>query len=89
MFAHGLGEALKVFGHRLMQIYGQGESPMTITYLGKEKHSNLTSQCFDGGYRRLSLAAGGPVKGSNHYLKLWKQGALRIRKLRKQSCKKG
>lgn len=48
MYAKDLVEALMVFGHRLVQIYGQGESPMTITYLSKEQHRNLTSQCLTG-----------------------------------------
>lgn len=53
MYAKDLEEALRVFGHRLVQIYGQGESPMTITFLGKEQHHQLTPQC-------LSRDAEGP-----------------------------
>lgn len=41
MYAKDLNEALDVFGYRLAQIYGQGESPMTITYLGREQHRTL------------------------------------------------
>ncbi|CAO1661782.1 Long-chain-fatty-acid--CoA ligase [Halomonas sp. NYA30] len=48
MYAKDLDEALGIFGHRLVQIYGQGESPMTITYLGKEQHHHLSSQCLTG-----------------------------------------
>src|SRR5690606_33720232 len=33
MYAADLDEALEVFGPRFVQIYGQGESPMTITVL--------------------------------------------------------
>ena len=33
-------KALEVLGPRLWQIYGQGETPCTITYLSKEQHDN-------------------------------------------------
>ena len=36
MYAADIEEALKVFGSRFVQIYGQGESPMTITVLPRE-----------------------------------------------------
>jgi acyl-CoA synthetase (AMP-forming)/AMP-acid ligase II len=38
MYAADTVKALEVFGPRLIQIYGQGESPMTITYLSREAH---------------------------------------------------
>jgi len=38
MYTQDLYQALDVFGPRLIQIYGQGESPMTITYLSKRMH---------------------------------------------------
>ena len=38
MYLADLEEALKVFGPRLAQIYGQGETPMTITGLSKAEH---------------------------------------------------
>jgi len=38
MYLSDLEEALDVFGPRLAQIYGQGESPMTITSLSKSEH---------------------------------------------------
>lgn len=34
--------ALEVFGDKLVQIYGQGESPMTITALSKAHHADRT-----------------------------------------------
>ena len=40
MYREVLDEALGVFGARLSQIYGQGESPMTITALPKDVHLN-------------------------------------------------
>jgi acyl-CoA synthetase (AMP-forming)/AMP-acid ligase II len=40
MYLADLEEALTVFGPRLAQIYGQGETPMTITALSKADHAN-------------------------------------------------
>jgi long-chain acyl-CoA synthetase len=40
MYLADLEEALGVFGPRLAQIYGQGESPMTITGLSKDDHAD-------------------------------------------------
>ena len=39
MYLADLEEALAVFGPRLAQIYGQGETPMTITALSKADHA--------------------------------------------------
>jgi long-chain acyl-CoA synthetase len=39
MYLAELDRAHDVFGHRLAQIYGQGESPMCITALGKRAHA--------------------------------------------------
>ena len=38
MYVADLRESLAVFGHKLVQIFGQGETPMTITSLGREEH---------------------------------------------------
>ncbi|MCP4327251.1 MAG: long-chain fatty acid--CoA ligase [Alphaproteobacteria bacterium] len=38
MYAADTVKALACFGPKLIQIYGQGESPMTITYLSLEAH---------------------------------------------------
>lgn len=40
MYLADLEDALAVFGDRLAQIYGQGETPMTITALSKEDHAD-------------------------------------------------
>jgi long-chain acyl-CoA synthetase len=40
MYLADLEVALDVFGHRLAQIYGQGETPMTITALSKQDHAD-------------------------------------------------
>jgi long-chain acyl-CoA synthetase len=39
MYLSDLEDALDVFGPRLAQIYGQGETPMTITALSKADHA--------------------------------------------------
>jgi long-chain acyl-CoA synthetase len=40
MYVADLERALKLFGPKLVQIYGQGESPMTITALSKADHAD-------------------------------------------------
>lgn len=40
MYLADLNDALDVFGPRLAQIYGQGETPMTITALSKADHGD-------------------------------------------------
>ena len=40
MYLADLEVALDVFGPRLAQIYGQGETPMTITALSKQEHAD-------------------------------------------------
>lgn len=42
MYRADLARALEVIGPRLVQIYGQGESPMTITALSKQDHAEST-----------------------------------------------
>jgi len=42
MYLADLQDALAVFGPRLAQIYGQGETPMTITALSKADHADRT-----------------------------------------------
>jgi acyl-CoA synthetase (AMP-forming)/AMP-acid ligase II len=42
MYVADLERALGLFGPRLYQLYGQGESPMTITGLGQRKHAEAT-----------------------------------------------
>ncbi len=39
MYVDDLRRALDRFGPRLIQLYGQGEAPMTITYLSKAMHA--------------------------------------------------
>ncbi|OGA42855.1 MAG: AMP-dependent synthetase [Betaproteobacteria bacterium RIFCSPLOWO2_12_FULL_65_110] len=41
MYVEECKRALARFGHKLAQIYGQGESPMTITAMGKGLHADI------------------------------------------------
>lgn len=43
MYVSDLQRALDAFGNKLVQIYGQGESPMTITSLSKAHHADKTN----------------------------------------------
>jgi len=38
MYVKDMKQAVETFGPVLVQIYGQGEAPMTISYLGREEH---------------------------------------------------
>ena len=40
MYVADLKQAMDCFGYKFVQIYGQGESPMTITALSKAQHAN-------------------------------------------------
>ncbi len=42
MYVEDLKLAMARFGNRFVQIYGQGESPMTITVLTRAEHANTT-----------------------------------------------
>jgi long-chain acyl-CoA synthetase len=42
MYVADLERALEIFGPRLYQLYGQGESPMTITGLSQRLHADST-----------------------------------------------
>jgi acyl-CoA synthetase (AMP-forming)/AMP-acid ligase II len=55
MYLADLEVALDVFGPRLAQIYGQGETPMTITSLGKADHDRSRP-----GWERLLQSVGFP-----------------------------
>lgn len=40
MYAEDMLEALRLLGHKFVQIFGQGESPMTITVLPRSAHAD-------------------------------------------------
>jgi acyl-CoA synthetase (AMP-forming)/AMP-acid ligase II len=42
MYLADIRDALSVMGQRFVQIYGQGESPMTITSLKRERHADTS-----------------------------------------------
>lgn len=61
MYVADLKRALDVFGPKLSQIYGQGESPMTITGLPKSMHADSGHPRFEArlgatGYARTGCA---------------------------------
>jgi long-chain acyl-CoA synthetase len=41
MYLEDIRRAISAFGQKFVQIYGQGESPMTITALSREQHANI------------------------------------------------
>src|SRR5579872_6576319 len=57
MYLADIREAIAVMGQRFVQIYGQGESPMTITALSREWHGRTDHPC----YLEL-LASAGPAQ---------------------------
>jgi len=59
MYLPDLERALQLFGPRLYQVYGQGESPMTITGLGQRAHA----EAFTAGDSDTLASAGGPRTG--------------------------
>jgi acyl-CoA synthetase (AMP-forming)/AMP-acid ligase II len=46
MYAEDLRRALDLIGPKLVQIYGQGEAPMTITALSKALHADTNHPCY-------------------------------------------
>ncbi len=56
MYLADLKEALDVFGYRLVEIYGQGETPMTITAKSKTLHA----RCHNATDEALLTAVGRP-----------------------------
>ncbi len=47
MYVSDLKEALATLGNRLVQIYGQGESPMTITCLSRKHHAETAHRHYE------------------------------------------
>ncbi|MEM1163314.1 MAG: AMP-binding protein [Pseudomonadota bacterium] len=56
MYVADLKSALEVFGPRLYQVYGQGESPMTITNITKAQHVGASDALLgSAGYARTGV----------------------------------
>ena len=60
MYVSDLERALELFGPRLTQIYGQGESPMTITsspkhLLGQSRHPRREARLASCGFARTGV----------------------------------
>jgi acyl-CoA synthetase (AMP-forming)/AMP-acid ligase II len=61
MYVADLKKALALFGPKLYQVYGQGESPMTITGLSKAMHADVANPHYEArlgsaGYARTGCA---------------------------------
>jgi len=61
MYVSDLKRALQLFGPTLYQVYGQGESPMTITNITKDHHTHDWRDDYDAllgsvGYARTGVA---------------------------------
>src|SRR5260370_31799007 len=54
MYVEDMKQAVEAFGPVLVQIYGQGEAPMTISYLRREEHMTHSDPLAE---RRLGSAA--------------------------------
>ena len=59
MYLADLQHAHAVFGYKLAQIYGQGESPMTITALNKYHHQNTQHPSYRERLRSVGAAFSG------------------------------
>jgi acyl-CoA synthetase (AMP-forming)/AMP-acid ligase II len=55
MYRADLDRAHQAFGHRLAQIYGQGESPMTITALSRHHHADASHPRYDSRLASVGL----------------------------------
>ena len=64
MYLADLERAQAVFGYKLAQIYGQGESPMTITALSKYHHQNTKHPR----YQERLRSVGAPFSGLEVYV---------------------
>ncbi|MCU0804815.1 MAG: AMP-binding protein [Burkholderiales bacterium] len=56
MYLADIRDALSVMGQRFAQIYGQGESPMTITALSKWHHANDAHPFYDARLASVGVA---------------------------------
>jgi long-chain acyl-CoA synthetase len=59
MYLSDLRRALALFGPKLYQLYGQGESPMTITGLDKAAHADADHPLFQARLRSAGVARTG------------------------------
>ena len=59
MYLSDLRRALALFGPKLYQLYGQGESPMTITGLDKAAHANARHPLYEARLRSAGVARTG------------------------------
>lgn len=60
MYERDLRDALATFGPRLVQIYGQGESPMTISVMSREAHVPYATGLTERAERQTLVPVGRP-----------------------------
>ncbi|MTH79158.1 class I adenylate-forming enzyme family protein [Paracoccus aestuariivivens] len=58
MYAHDIDEALACFGRRFVQIYGQGETPMTISVLPRDLVADQTHPRWQARRASVGIAQG-------------------------------
>lgn len=56
MYVADLKQAISCFGYKLVQIYGQGESPMTITALSRAHHADTTHPRYEERLASVGIA---------------------------------
>ncbi len=56
MYVADLKQALDCFGYKLVEVYGQGESPMTITAKSKAHHANTDHPCYEERLASVGIA---------------------------------
>jgi long-chain acyl-CoA synthetase len=81
MYLASIREALSVLGPRFVQIYGQGESPMTITALAREWHVDGAAHRLGSVGRAQSVVEVRIVDGSGQSLPIGSDGEVEVRGL--------
>jgi long-chain acyl-CoA synthetase len=59
MYLADIRDAIAVMGQRFVQIYGQGESPMTITALSRHHHANVSHPRYEARLASVGVAQSG------------------------------
>ncbi len=83
MYVADCKAALRVFGPKLVQIYGQGESPMSITFLPKGMHADTSHPHYEDRLASVGFAQGvvevRTVDGDGHDVEAGTIGEIIVR----------
>jgi long-chain acyl-CoA synthetase len=79
MYVEDLKRAMKALGPRLAQLYGQGESPMTITCLSKRQHQNAPDDVLGSVGHPFTMAEVRIADGSGQTLPAGEIGEILVR----------